>query len=55
MDKLDLIKEMLDPDELVDVLGVSTEKLVTLLEEYILDNIDRFDYLFNDPDPLDYE
>lgn len=53
MDKLDILKEVLDPDELVDVLGISTEDLVNELEEYILEHIEKFDYLFDDPDPLD--
>ena len=42
---LDIIKERVDPEELIDILGMETDELVELLHDTILDNVDRFDYL----------
>ena len=36
MDAMDQLKEM-DPDEVVDVLGISTAELVEALEDYIVE------------------
>jgi len=43
---LALIRERLDPDELIDVLGLTTDELVQELFEKIADNRDKLiDYL----------
>lgn len=49
---IDTIKYQVDPDELVDILGLSTEDLLIHLEEQVLDAIDqgKFSYL-----EIDYE
>jgi len=38
---LELIKERIDPDELIDILGLTTEELVQELFEKIADNRDK--------------
>lgn len=48
MELRDLIVEQVDPDELIDVLGLTTEDLVDALWEYITENRDRFAYLYMD-------
>ena len=57
MEFLELIKKRLDPDELVDILGISTERLTDLLEDDILLLKDRFYFLLEDEDieSEDYE
>ena len=57
MEFLELIKKRLDPDELVDILGISTERLTDLLEDDILLLKDRFYFLLEDEDDEseDYE
>ncbi len=49
---IDAIKYQVDPDELVDILGLSTEDLFIHLEEQIFDAIEqgKFSYL-----EIDYE
>ena len=48
MTLIELINERVDPDELIDVLGLSTEDLTVLLYDVILTMSDRFDYLTED-------
>ena len=57
MEFLELIKKRLDPDELVDILGISTERLTDLLVDDILLLKDRFYFLLEDEDieSEDYE
>jgi hypothetical protein len=49
LDKLDAdylceeIAERYDPDEIVDILGFSSEELVEALRSYIIDNAERFE------------
>lgn len=42
---LKLIKDNVDPDELIDVLELTTEQLCDILEPYIEEKQDRFNYL----------
>ena len=44
------IIERVDPDELIDVLGLSTEELTTLLYDVILASQDKFNYLLGEED-----
>lgn len=46
----DRIVEQLDPDELVDILGLDTEELVLILRDIILTQLPKFDYLEDDID-----
>jgi hypothetical protein len=39
------IVEKVDPDELVEVLGLTIQDLVDILSSEILENKERFDYL----------
>ena len=50
MELLEKIKERLDPDELVEILGLSTEELVLLLMDVILTKLPSFDYLNDEED-----
>jgi hypothetical protein len=45
MELIELINERLDPEEVVDALGLTTEELTILLWETIYENKDRFAYL----------
>ncbi len=38
------ILERVEPDELIDILGLTTEDLCDILHEQIMDNLDKFDY-----------
>jgi hypothetical protein len=38
-----LLVDKYDPDDIIDLLGLDTEELVDLLEDYILDNLDKFE------------
>ncbi len=40
-----LIKDLLDPEELIDILGLTTEELVDILAYQIYDNKDKFKFL----------
>ena len=42
------IKDRLDPDELVDRLGLTTEELCDVLVDYISDNLDKFEDIYNE-------
>lgn len=44
--KIALINERVDPDELVDVLGLTTQELVDKLYIPILRKLERFDYVW---------
>lgn len=48
-----LISEQLDPDELVDVLGYSTDHLCTLLRKDIIEAKHKFIDFFNYREPDD--
>lgn len=49
VDKLvELINERVDPDELIDILGLSTEDLTNLLYDVILVSQHKFYYLEED-------
>ena len=43
------ISERLDPDDIVDILNLSTDEVVQLLYGEIVCNIDRFRFLVTDP------
>ena len=43
------ISERLDPDDIVDILNLSTDEVVQLLYREIVCNIDRFKFLVTDP------
>lgn len=46
MDRMiELINERVDPDELIDLLGLSTEELTNLLYDVILLSQDKFYFL----------
>lgn len=45
MELEDLIIDQLDPDELIEILGLTTEDLVVLLKDEIDAKRDRFFYL----------
>ena len=54
MDRLiELIIERVDPDELIDVLGLSTEDLTLQLYDVILSSQDKFYYLIEAGDEDD--
>lgn len=40
-----------DPDDLIDLLGVTTEQLVDSLEDFILANADKFTDLYDEDSP----
>ena len=42
---LELIREKCDPDELIDILGLTTEELVDRLYDDIIENKEAFEYL----------
>lgn len=48
MTLIELINERVDPDELIDILGLSTEDLTHILYDVILTMSDRFDYLLEE-------
>ena len=54
MELIELINERLDPEEVVDALGLTTEELTILLWEEIYRNKERFMYLTMEGDP-DYD
>ena len=45
MTLIELINERVDPDELIDILGLTTEDLTALIPDVILTMSDRFDFL----------
>lgn len=49
MEKLiELIHERVDPDELIDILGLTTEDLTNLLYDVILASRQKFYYLIDE-------
>ena len=42
------IADMLDPEEIVDLLGLSSEEIVEELRSVIIDNADRFTAYFEE-------
>ena len=55
MDRMiELINERVDPDELIDLLGLSTEELTNLLYDVILVSQDKF-YFLQEEDDTDNE
>lgn len=53
MTLIELINERVDPDELIDILGLTTEDLTSTLYDVILTMSDRFDYLVEEEDADD--
>jgi hypothetical protein len=53
MELKELIKERLNPEELVDTLGLTTEELVEELWNTIYEQRDRFAYLYSEAEELD--
>lgn len=54
-DLRDLIRKKLDPDDIVDILGLTTEDLIHKLWPEIIFNSAKFDFLFDEepPHPID--
>ena len=51
MQTLEMIAERLDPDEIVDRIGITSARLVVLLEDEILEKLHEFyDVLEGDDD-----
>lgn len=46
----DTVAEKLDPEEIVDVLGMTSEELVEELRSWIIEYADRFDEWMEDSD-----
>lgn len=53
MTLIELINERVDPDELIDILGLTTEDLTATLYDVILTMSDKFDYLVEEEDADD--
>jgi len=45
MTLIELINEQLDPDELIDILGLTTEDLTEIMADVILTMSHKFDFL----------
>ena len=54
-DVLRCIKEKVDPEELVDILGLTTEELCEYLAEEINSKIERFEDIYEENYTEDYE
>lgn len=51
---MELLSEWLSPDEIVEILGLSTEELVSRLEDIIKDKLDYLNEEFsNDEEEVD--
>jgi len=48
-----LISDHLDPEEVVERLGLTSEQICELLEDMILDSLDQFEDVYNESDFLD--
>ena len=55
MDLREMLVERLNPEEVVDALGLTTEELVELLWETIHENRTRFAYLYSDAEDEDHD
>lgn len=47
-ERIEMIKIRYDPDEVVEVLEITTEELMDVFGEKVLDKWDRFDHLDDD-------